>query len=155
MRVSVEAVVSTVWPEPNDEGTPGPSEGSSVDGATSTSPDDGVDFGHDVPSCWRDVSDVFQAGVDRVLLYGPPGTGKTFAALRWGLRGECAERLTCTEESTAADVTGTWMPVGEGRWEFLEGPAIRAWRADGGRGGRLVLDEIDRAGETSSVCSSR
>jgi MoxR-like ATPase len=34
------------------------------------------------------------------------------------------------------------MPVGENRWEWREGPAIRAWR---GLGGRLVVDEVDRA----------
>ena len=107
---------------------------------------DDRDEGFEVPHCWRDFADVLSAGVDRILLYGPPGTGKTYAALRWGVRGDRAERLTCTEESTSADVTGTWMPVGEGRWDFLEGPAIRAWRANAGNGGRLVLDEIDRAG---------
>ena len=35
----------------------------------------------EVGQCWRDVSDVLDAGVDRLLLYGPPGTGKTYAAL--------------------------------------------------------------------------
>jgi MoxR-like ATPase len=37
------------------------------------------------------------------------------------------------------------MPTGENRFEWREGPAIRAWRADDGKGGRLVLDEVDRA----------
>jgi hypothetical protein len=37
------------------------------------------------------------------------------------------------------------MPVGENRWEWREGPAIRAWRGAGGVGGRLVVDEVDRA----------
>ncbi len=94
-----------------------------------------------LPSGWRDFADVLAAGVDRVILYGPPGTGKTFAALHFGMRSVDSERLICTEDITTADVTGTWMPTGESRWEWLEGPAVRAWRS----GGRLVVDEIDRA----------
>ncbi|HET8989734.1 MAG TPA: MoxR family ATPase [Acidimicrobiales bacterium] len=94
--------------------------------------------------CWRDVEDVLDAGIDRLLLYGPPGTGKTYAALAVG-RGEPAERIVCTEDLTGAEVTGTWMPGEGGRFAWREGPAIRAWRAGGGRGGRLVLDEVDRA----------
>ena len=94
-------------------------------------------------ACWRDLADVFAAGIDRVLLYGPPGTGKTFAALHVGAPG-VAERLVCTEDLASGDVTGTWMPAGA-NWHFYEGPAMRAWRARDGRGGRLVVDEIDRA----------
>ncbi len=95
--------------------------------------------------CWRDVSDVVDAGVQRILLYGPPGTGKTYAALKFGLTGGVSERLVCTEDLTTGEITGTWMPAGAGKWEWREGPAIRAWHANGGRGGRLVVDEIDRA----------
>ena len=98
-----------------------------------------------VQSCWRDFSDVLSAGISRVLLYGPPGTGKTFAALHQGVGETPAERLVCTEDLTAGEITGTWMPSGENRFEWREGPAIRAWRGAGGRGGRLVLDEVDRA----------
>ena len=114
--------------------------------------------------CWRDLADVLAAGIDRVLLYGPPGTGKTFAALHAGVGDTPAERLVCTEDLTTGEITGTWMPVGEGRWTWREGPAIRAWRADDGRGARLVIDEIDRASGdalstllavTDSVASSR
>lgn len=96
-------------------------------------------------SCWRDFSDVLSAGISRVLLYGPPGTGKTFAALHQGVGDAPAERLVCTEDLTAGEITGTWMPSGENRFEWREGPAIRAWRGAGGKGGRLVLDEVDRA----------
>jgi MoxR-like ATPase len=95
-------------------------------------------------SCWRDLSHVLAAGISRVLLYGPPGTGKTFAALHQGVSTP-AERLVCTEDLTSGEITGTWMPVGENRWEWREGPAIRAWRGSGGLGGRLVVDEVDRA----------
>jgi MoxR-like ATPase len=98
-----------------------------------------------VGSCWRDVADVLSAGVSRVLLYGPPGTGKTFAALHHGVVEGPAERLVCTEDLTSGEITGTWMPTGESHFEWREGPAIRAWRGMEGRGGRLVLDEVDRA----------
>jgi MoxR-like ATPase len=94
--------------------------------------------------CWRDLADVAEAGLSRVLLYGPPGTGKTYAALHFGV-SEPAERLVCTEDLTTGEITGTWMPVGEGRWEWREGPAIRAWRGSTGLGSRLVVDEVDRA----------
>jgi MoxR-like ATPase len=99
----------------------------------------------EVNSCWRDLADVLSAGVSRVLLYGPSGTGKTFAALHHGVGTVPAERLVCTEDLTSGEITGTWMPVGENRWEWREGPAIRAWRGSGGLGGRLVVDEVDRA----------
>jgi len=95
--------------------------------------------------CWRDLADVFAAGIDRVLLYGPPGTGKTYTALRYGVGTTVAERLVCTEDLTTGEITGTWMPVGDGRWTWREGPAIRSWRGESGRGARLVVDEVDRA----------
>lgn len=95
--------------------------------------------------CWRDVADVMDAGVKRILLYGPPGTGKTYAALRFGVADANAERLVCTEDLTSGEITGTWMPAGAQRWEWREGPAIRAWRENDGEGGRLVVDEVDRA----------
>jgi MoxR-like ATPase len=95
--------------------------------------------------CWRDLADVMAAGVTRVLLYGPPGTGKTYAALHHGVTAAPAERLVCTEDLTTGEITGTWMPVDQGRWRWYEGPAIRAWSARDGRGARLVVDEVDRA----------
>jgi MoxR-like ATPase len=98
-----------------------------------------------VGQCWIDVADVLAAGVQRVLLYGPPGTGKTYAALKLGVTTGVSERLVCTEDLTTGEITGTWMPVGEGKWEWREGPAIRAWSGHAGRGGRLVVDEVDRA----------
>ena len=107
--------------------------------------------GDEAGQCWRDFFDVLEAGVDRVLLYGPPGTGKTYAALHYSAGANLAERLTCTEDLTTGEITGTWMPVGDQKWKWLEGPAIRSWNANGGRGGRLVVDEIDRAmGEPGS-----
>ena len=90
---------------------------------------------------WRDLSVVMAAGINRVILYGPPGTGKTFAALHFLAAAGDSERLICTEDLTTADVNGSWVPCGNGQWEWLEGPAIRAWR----KGTRLVVDEVDRA----------
>jgi MoxR-like ATPase len=102
--------------------------------------------------CWRDFEDVLAAGLTRVLLYGPPGTGKTFGALHFGVGEGIAERLVCTEDLTSGDVTGTWIPGRGGHFEWREGPAIRAWRGTDGRGGRLVLDEVDRtSGDALSV----
>ena len=98
-----------------------------------------------LPGCWRDFADALDAGIDRIVLYGPSGTGKTYAALREGVGAPGAHRLVCTEDMTAADVTGCWMPTAGGQFEWLDGAAVRAWRGDGERGGRLVVDEADRA----------
>ncbi|HLK44808.1 MAG TPA: AAA family ATPase, partial [Acidimicrobiales bacterium] len=98
-----------------------------------------------VPTCWLDFHDALAAGIDRIVLYGPSGTGKTYAALRAGVGAAGAHRMVCTEDMTAADVTGCWMPAASGRFEWLDGAAVRAWRGDGTTGGRLVIDEADRA----------
>jgi hypothetical protein len=98
-----------------------------------------------VGQCWRDFDDVLEAGLSRILLYGPPGTGKTYGALHFGVGESVAERLVCTEDLTSGDVTGSWIPSRQGYFEWREGPAIRAWRGVEGRGGRLVVDEVDRA----------
>lgn len=96
--------------------------------------------------CWKDVSDTLAAGIDRLILFGPPGTGKTFAGLNMGDISGGAFRLICTEDMTAADVSGHFMPTANGLWSWLDGSVIRAWRGNGQRGGRIVADEIDRAG---------
>jgi len=98
------------------------------------------------PSCWDDFATVIAAGIKRVLLYGEPGVGKTYAALHTNNENpENAYRLVCTEDLTSAEITGTWMPNGSGTWDFLTGPAINAWIGVDGLGGRLVVDEVDRA----------
>lgn len=99
-----------------------------------------------LPGCWQDVSDALEAGVDRLILFGPPGTGKTYAGLTLGDVSGGAFRLICTEDMTAADVTGHFMPTANGTWTWLEGSVVKAWNGDGRRGGRVVADEIDRAG---------
>lgn len=98
-----------------------------------------------LPSCWQDVQDALTAGIDRLILFGPPGTGKTYAGLNYGQVGRGAHRLVCTEDMTSADVTGCWMPNTDNSWKWLDGQAVKAWRGDGLNGGRLVIDEIDKA----------
>lgn len=100
---------------------------------------------HTLPECWQNVSDVLNAGIDRLILFGPPGTGKTYAGLTLGQTQTGAFRMECTEDMTQADITGTWMPNGQGTWNWHTGKAIKAWEGDGISGGRLVIDEIDKA----------
>ncbi|MFM8971631.1 MAG: AAA family ATPase [Actinomycetota bacterium] len=98
-----------------------------------------------LPRCWQDVHDVLDAGIDRIILFGPPGTGKTYAGLNLGEVQRGAHRLICTEDMTAADVTGCWMPSANSTWSWLDGQAVKAWRGNGLSGARLVIDEIDKA----------
>jgi MoxR-like ATPase len=97
-----------------------------------------------LPSCWQDFYDALAAGIDRVILFGPPGTGKTYGGLHINAPAG-SHRLICTEDMTQADVTGCWMPNAQGTWNWSLGSAIKAWEGDGLTGGRLVVDEIDRA----------
>ena len=84
-----------------------------------------------MPKCWDDLAATMGAGIDRIILFGPPGTGKTYAAIRWLTGERPVERLICTEDLTSADVTGAWLPNGEGGWQWQDGPALRAWRSGG------------------------
>ncbi len=61
-----------------------------------------------------------------------------------GVSGALAE-ASSPPGSTSGEILSTWMPTGEHRFAWKEGPAIRAWRGKDGRGTRLVLDEVDRA----------
>jgi MoxR-like ATPase len=104
-----------------------------------------MDNNTQLPQCWQDVQDAFDAGIDRLILFGPPGTGKTFAGLNFGDTQGGAWRLICTDDMTNADVTGHYIPNGND-WAWKDGSAVKAWQGDGLRGGRLVVDEIDKAG---------
>lgn len=99
-----------------------------------------------IPQCWQDFTNVIDAGVNRVLLYGPPGTGKTYAGLKYGNVSAGAFRLVCTEDMTNLDVTGGFLPSSDGSFQWMYGAGIKAWQGDGLTGGRLVVDEIDKAG---------
>lgn len=98
-----------------------------------------------LPTCWKNFEQCLEAGIDRILLYGPPGTGKTYAGLTMGNVSAGAFRLICTEDMTNFDVTGGFMPK-SGDFQWLYGAGIKAWNGDGMTGGRLVVDEIDKAG---------
>ena len=101
---------------------------------------------HDnLPTCWKNLQQCIDSGVNRILLYGPPGTGKTYFGLKYGNVSAGAHRLICTEDMTNFDVTGGFMPGSDG-FQWLYGAGIKAWEGDGVNGGRLVVDEIDKAG---------
>jgi len=79
----------------------------------------------------------------RVLLRGKPGSGKTFTAVHSGLReDQKVYQVTMTPETPMAELRGHFIAKG-GDFVWHDGVAMRAWR----EGARLVVNEIDRAGE--------
>lgn len=98
-----------------------------------------------LPQCWQDLQDTLENGIDRVILFGPSGIGKTFAGMNIGNVKAGAFRLVCTEDMTNMDVTGSFMPDGKGGFQWLNGSALKAWEGNGTDGGRLIVDEIDKA----------
>jgi MoxR-like ATPase len=98
-----------------------------------------------LPQCWQDLNDALENGIDRVILFGPSGIGKTYAGMSIGDVEAGAFRLVCTEDMTNMDVTGSFMPDGKGGFQWLNGSALKAWEGNGVKGGRLIVDEIDKA----------
>jgi len=98
----------------------------------------------ELPQCWKHVQQCLDNGIDRILLYGPPGTGKTYFGLHYGNIDGGSHRLICTEDMTTADLTGMFKPDG-GSFCWHYGAGIKAWEGNGIVGGRLVVDEIDKA----------
>jgi len=99
-----------------------------------------------LPHCWKKLDNALTAGIDRIILFGPSGTGKTYAGLNHGSTQGGSHRLICTEDMTTADVCGAFMPDNKGTFSWVAGSALKAWDGDGITGGRLVADEIDKAG---------
>ena len=91
--------------------------------------------------CWKLLSKVLPV-TPRVLLYGPPGTGKTYSANTEGLKDKQVYQTTLTQDSTAAELLGHYVPNDNGAFEWLDGIGIKAWK----EGARLVINEIDNAG---------
>jgi MoxR-like ATPase len=99
-----------------------------------------------LPACWQKFHNALHAGIDRIILFGPAGTGKTFAGLSFGDTAGGSFRLACTEDMTNAEVSGSFMPDTKGGFSWVSGSALKAWNGDNTKGGRLVVDEIDKAG---------
>lgn len=79
----------------------------------------------------------------RILLYGPPGTGKSYLARMAGLDGRDVYPVSIHSDLPAAELRGHFIPTQDGGMKWMDGPATTAWRS----GGRLILDEIDHAGD--------
>ena len=79
----------------------------------------------------------------RILLYGPPGTGKSYLARTAGVQDPLKVHPVAIHSDLAAvELRGHYIQTAEG-FVWVDGPAVTAWRD----GGRLVLDEIDRASD--------
>jgi len=99
-----------------------------------------------LPACWQALDDCLNSGIDRIILYGPSGIGKTYAGLTMGNVEAGAHRLVCTEDMTSANVEGHFMQTDTGQLKWNYGAALLAWKGNGINGGRLIADEIDKAG---------
>jgi AAA domain (dynein-related subfamily) len=73
-----------------------------------------------------------------VLLQGPPGTGKS--RLVEAAFGE-HELVVGNEDTTRADLVGTYVQDDTGLFQWIDGPLIRAAEANGGEGCVLFVDE--------------
>lgn len=92
---------------------------------------------------WEAI-EAIERGAYRVLLYGPPGTGKTRSAYEAArVLKKSLYNVTLTDETPAAELRGHFVPKSAGKWDFMYGPATRAFV----EGAVLCLDEIDKASQ--------
>ena len=92
-------------------------------------------------NCWELAEQVI-GNSDRVLLYGVPGTGKSYQASLHNLKEEQeVVTSTLTEDGSAMELRGHFIPNDKGSMDWLHGTAISAWL----QGARFVINEIDHA----------
>jgi len=95
----------------------------------------------DMPECWQ-IAEKVIGNSDRVLLYGVPGTGKSYQATLHNLaEKQKAVTTTLTEDGSAMELRGHFIPNDNGSMTWMHGTAIHSWIT----GARLVLNEIDHA----------
>jgi MoxR-like ATPase len=94
---------------------------------------------------WTLLEEVIKS--PRILLYGKPGTGKTYSAMKLGMRkNKPRKSITLTPETTATDLVGHYILAGNNGMVWNDGVAVQMWK----QGGRLVINEIDHAGQDVS-----
>jgi len=92
-------------------------------------------------TCWELAEQVI-GNADRVLLYGVPGTGKSYQATLYNLQDKQeVVSTTLTEDGSAMELRGHFIPNDNGSMSWLNGTAINAWL----KGARFVVNEIDHA----------
>ncbi len=92
-------------------------------------------------TCWELAEQVI-GNADRVLLYGVPGTGKSYQATLYNLQDKQeVVSTTLTEDGSAMELRGHFIPNDNGSMSWLHGTAINAWL----KGARFVVNEIDHA----------
>ena len=92
-------------------------------------------------TCWELAEQVI-GNADRVLLYGVPGTGKSYQATLYNLQEKQeVVSTTLTEDGSAMELRGHFIPNDNGSMSWLHGTAINAWL----KGARFVVNEIDHA----------
>ena len=95
-----------------------------------------------IPRCMEIANSVIGLS-DRVLLYGVPGTGKSYQATLHNLgAGQSVYTTTLTEDSSAMELRGHYVPNSKNGMDWHHGTAVQSW-VDGAR---FVINEIDHAG---------